>query len=71
MSTASGRVAGDTVSLTAIGGDKIMTFFVVYSFGMLIGQDIWQRVFTARTGGREWAGAASACTACCTASPAR
>lgn len=27
----------------------IITFFVVYSFGMLIGQDIWQRVFTARS----------------------
>ena len=29
--------------------DTIITFFVVYSFGMLIGQDIWQRVFTARS----------------------
>lgn len=42
--------AGDTVfNLTAIGTDTIITFFVVYSFGMLIGQDIWQRVFTARS----------------------
>ncbi len=42
--------AGDTVfSLNAIGTDTIITFFVVYSFGMLIGQDIWQRVFTARS----------------------
>lgn len=42
--------AGDAVfSLTAIGTDTIITFFVVYSFGMLIGQDIWQRVFTARS----------------------
>src|SRR6478736_1029214 len=42
--------AGDAVfSVTAIGTDTIITFFVVYSFGMLIGQDIWQRVFTARS----------------------
>ena len=42
--------AGDAVfSMTAIGTDTIITFFVVYSFGMLIGQDIWQRVFTARS----------------------
>jgi solute:Na+ symporter, SSS family len=42
--------AGDAVfSLNAIGTDTIITFFVVYSFGMLIGQDIWQRVFTARS----------------------
>ncbi|MGV0745797.1 sodium:solute symporter [Mycolicibacterium sp. XJ870] len=42
--------AGDAVfDFTAIGTDTIITFFVVYSFGMLIGQDIWQRVFTARS----------------------
>ncbi|MGW4133279.1 sodium:solute symporter [Amycolatopsis japonica] len=37
--------------LTAIGGDTIFTYFLIYSFGLLIGQDIWQRVFTARTPG--------------------
>ncbi|MGV0814493.1 sodium:solute symporter [Mycolicibacterium boenickei] len=42
--------AGDAVfDFTAIGTETIITFFVVYSFGMLIGQDIWQRVFTARS----------------------
>ncbi|MFT4215073.1 MAG: sodium:solute symporter, partial [Microbacterium sp.] len=35
--------------LGTIGVDTIVTYFVIYSFGMLIGQDIWQRVFTART----------------------
>ena len=50
----------------------IITFFVVYSFGMLIGQDIWQRVFTARSPKvAKWGGTAAASTACCTASPAR
>lgn len=32
-----------------IGIDTIITYFVIYSFGMLIGQDIWQRVFTAQS----------------------
>ncbi|MFJ9629823.1 sodium:solute symporter [Streptomyces sp. NPDC091280] len=35
-------------SLTSIGGQTIVTFVLIYTFGMLIGQDIWQRVFTAR-----------------------
>ncbi len=36
-------------SLTAIGWDTIITYFVIYFFGIFIGQDIWQRVFTARS----------------------
>ena len=32
-----------------IGAQTIITYFVVYTLGLLIGQDIWQRVFTART----------------------
>jgi SSS family solute:Na+ symporter len=36
-------------SATSIGGQTIITFVLIYTFGMLIGQDIWQRVFTART----------------------
>jgi solute:Na+ symporter, SSS family len=36
-------------SFTSIGTGKIASFFVLYFFGMLIGQDIWQRVFTARS----------------------
>ncbi|TLP75727.1 sodium:solute symporter [Nesterenkonia sphaerica] len=33
----------------AIGGDTIFTYFLIYFFGIIIGQDIWQRVFTARS----------------------
>ncbi|GAA2120508.1 sodium:solute symporter [Kocuria atrinae] len=33
----------------SMGFQAIITQFVVYGFGMLIGQDIWQRVFTARS----------------------
>jgi len=36
-------------SLTHIGAGKIGSFFALYFFGMLIGQDGWQRVFTARS----------------------
>jgi SSS family solute:Na+ symporter len=36
--------------ITAIGGGTILTYFLIYFFGIIIGQDIWQRVFTARDG---------------------
>jgi SSS family solute:Na+ symporter len=36
-------------SLTHIGAAKILSFFVLYFFGIIIGQDVWQRVFTARS----------------------
>jgi solute:Na+ symporter, SSS family len=39
----------DFMSLTHIGGGKILSFFTLYFFGILIGQDGWQRVFTARS----------------------
>ena len=35
--------------LGAIGIDRIVTYFLIYFFGILIGQDIWQRIFTARS----------------------
>ncbi|MFI2211007.1 sodium:solute symporter [Streptomyces sp. NPDC020141] len=31
-----------------VGAETIFTYVLIYTFGMLIGQDIWQRVFTAR-----------------------
>ncbi|GAB3213398.1 sodium:solute symporter [Marinactinospora thermotolerans] len=31
-----------------IGGGTIFTYFLIYTLGLLIGQDIWQRVFTGR-----------------------
>lgn len=36
-------------SPTAIGWDTIITYFLIYFFGIFIGQDVWQRVFTARS----------------------
>ena len=35
-------------SLTGIGLNTIFTYFLLYFLGIIIGQDIWQRVFTAR-----------------------
>ena len=41
----------------AIGWDSIVMYFLIYTLGLLIGQDIWQRVFTARSPGvARWAG---------------
>jgi solute:Na+ symporter, SSS family len=60
MSGLAEKLPADATSLTAIGGEKILTYFVIYTFGLLIGQDILQRVFTARSPGvARWAGAAS------------
>ncbi|MBJ8338621.1 MULTISPECIES: sodium:solute symporter [Antrihabitans] len=43
------RVGDSAFSLGTIGTGTIITFFVVYTLGLLIGQDIWQRVFTAKS----------------------
>ncbi|MDJ0317400.1 MULTISPECIES: sodium:solute symporter family protein [Arthrobacter] len=43
------RVDASFFQWDGIGVQTIITYFVVYTLGMLIGQDIWQRVFTART----------------------
>ncbi|MGE7930456.1 sodium:solute symporter [Lysinibacillus xylanilyticus] len=36
------------LSLTNIGWDRIFQYFLLYFFGLMVSQDIWQRVFTAR-----------------------
>ncbi|MCU1631894.1 MAG: sodium:solute symporter [Micrococcaceae bacterium] len=43
------RAGSEFFSITGIGAQSIITYFVVYTLGLLIGQDIWQRVFTSRT----------------------
>ncbi|MBC3487925.1 sodium:solute symporter [Pseudomonas sp. SWRI50] len=42
------KLPAASFQLTTIGWDTIITYFLIYFFGILIGQDIWQRVFTAR-----------------------
>lgn len=47
----------EAFSLTHIGMGAIIAYFVTYAFGLVIGQDIWQRIATARTEGiARWAG---------------
>ena len=43
------RVDASFFQIDGIGVQTIITYFVVYTLGLLIGQDIWQRVFTAKT----------------------
>jgi solute:Na+ symporter, SSS family len=43
------RLPDGFFSPTHIGAGKIISFFVLYFFGIIIGQDVWQRVFTARS----------------------
>ncbi|MDQ6595984.1 sodium:solute symporter [Bacillus salipaludis] len=38
----------DHLSLTNIGWDRIFQYFLLYFFGLIVSQDIWQRVFTAK-----------------------
>src|SRR5215213_5501267 len=47
-------------NLTAIGGSTIFAYFLLFFFGIMIGQDIWQRVFTARNSTiARWGGVAA------------
>ncbi|MFL4492826.1 sodium:solute symporter [Streptomyces sp. VTCC 41912] len=43
------QLPSDYFAPLGIGGQTVFTYVLIYSFGMLIGQDIWQRVFTARS----------------------
>ncbi|MFH8792461.1 sodium:solute symporter [Streptomyces sp. NPDC017941] len=43
------ELPGDYFEPLGVGGQTIFTYVLIYTFGMLIGQDIWQRVFTARS----------------------
>lgn len=46
---------------TSLGYGNIFTYVILYVPTMVIGQDLWQRVFTARTDGvARWAGVAAA-----------
>jgi len=43
------RLGAEFFDLGGIGLQSIITYFVIYTLGLLIGQDVWQRVFTARS----------------------
>ena len=50
------RLPPEFFSLSHIGTGRIFTLFILYFFGIIIGQDVWQRVFTAQQpqGGAQW-----------------
>lgn len=43
------RLSAEYFSLGTMGTNSIITMFVIYTLGVLVGQDIWQRVFSARS----------------------
>ncbi len=48
-------------SLTHIGLGTMISYFILFILSMLVGQDIWQRVFTARSSAvAKWGGVAAA-----------
>ena len=54
------KLAPEMFDFGNIGQGRIITYFVIYFFGLVIGQDIWQRVFTAGSESvAKWAGVAS------------
>lgn len=66
------RVKESFFQLDGIGVQTIITYFVVYTLGLLIGQDIWQRVFTAKSPAvARWGGTTAGIYCTCTAWPAR
>jgi len=55
------HLPADAFSFTKIGGASIFTYIVLYVPTMVIGQDLWQRVFTARSDRvARWAGVGAA-----------
>lgn len=57
FSTLQAELPAEMLDPFAVGWDTILMYFLVYGLGLLIGQDIWQRVFTARTPGvARWGG---------------
>jgi solute:Na+ symporter, SSS family len=51
------ELPGSYFDLTAIGGQTILAYFLAFFLGIMIGQETWQRVFTARSGSvARWGG---------------
>jgi len=49
LSTLFSSMPESYLSLTNIGWDRIFQYFLLYFFGLMVSQDIWQRVFTAKS----------------------
>jgi SSS family solute:Na+ symporter len=51
------NLPGSYFDITAIGDQTILAYFLAFFLGIMIGQETWQRVFTARSGGvARWGG---------------
>jgi SSS family solute:Na+ symporter len=51
------ELPGSYFDLSAIGGQTILAYFLAFFLGIMIGQETWQRVFTARSGSvARWGG---------------
>jgi SSS family solute:Na+ symporter len=48
LTTLFNSVPENHLSLTNIGLERIFQYFLLYFFGLIVSQDIWQRVFTAK-----------------------
>jgi SSS family solute:Na+ symporter len=52
------KLPPEAFSLTNIGWGRIITFFIIFNLSIVVGQDVWQRIFTARSPQvAKWAGA--------------
>lgn len=47
--TLNAELPAEFFNLGHIGGDRIFQYFILFTLGLMVGQDIWQRLFTART----------------------
>jgi solute:Na+ symporter, SSS family len=43
------KLPASAFHFATIGWGTVITYFLIYFFGIMIGQDVWQRVFTARS----------------------
>ena len=52
------HLPAEAFSFTTIGWGRIITYFIIFNLSIVVGQDVWQRIFTARSEGvAKWAGA--------------
>ena len=52
------KLPPEMFSPTNIGWGRIITFFIIFNLSIVVGQDVWQRIFTARSPEvAKWAGA--------------
>lgn len=49
FSALSANLPSGYFDLGNIGGDRIFQYFILFTLGLMVGQDIWQRLFTAKT----------------------